>query len=643
MSRRNQAQKDRRMRLWLWGGIVIFILLIGFCAHPFVWKTEAQFIGGSPISLNATSDFLIVVDTEALESHPKSFREMSFSHGWLNTLQQEIGPVSHVNAQEFQDIELKDYRCVILTRSVSEQESWVPKIRSFLERGGTVIMEMPGVALRSLGSADGKGGIRDAQSLTYATGLDSEYLEALSGLNFSAMTELMGSAGPLENAQTWMTIDGVPVVYSKPYATGHVITVDFDYGMLITALQQGRPLDDFGIRNLRDTSRIETSDLSFDVTQKQPHADMIERFLMYGVLDNIMPVVGFWPFFDGMDGALIVSHRENYAGDASLWMPHYESTFKATSTFFASSPLQLSDEGLDKVHQYNTELGLHVDILPSEASRAREPIGIFVFSPVWRQLNVQEQAESLKEKMGEKRPLLSSQSRGGIWLSHYTRTFGLLSAAGFRADASYRSPYDAPGYAFGTGMPFMPVDTNGLVFNLLEFPVIFPELTTEEDAKMLATFLQNSETSHHQAIGVSFAPSDLVEMPNAEAFLAWKEAYELASKHKHWITSILNYFRFSRARFNAELKTRVSEMQINNKRVSVLRLETLAPETGMSVTVPAKLKGKSFTEARRGVQRVREDSVLSDTIQSRQVSLFGFERMIIPISKGFNAIDVIYE
>jgi hypothetical protein len=63
----------------------------------------------------------------------------------------------------------------------------------------------------------------------------------------------------------------------------------------------------------------------------------------------------------------------------------------------------------------------------------------------------------------------------------------------------------------------------------------------------------------------------------------------------------------------------------------------------MSVTVPAKLKGKSFTEARRGVQRVREGSVLSDTIQSRQVSLFGFERMIIPISKGFNAIDVIYE
>ena len=84
-------------------------------------------------------------------------------------------------------------------------------------------------------------------------------------------------------------------------------------------------------------------------------------------------------------------------------------------------------------------------------------------------------------------------------------------------------------------------------------------------------------------------------------------------------------------------------MQVNNKRVSVLRLETLAPEAGMTVTVPAKMKGKTFVEVRRGVQRVREDAVLSETIQSRQVSLFGFDRMIVPISKGFNAIDVIYE
>lgn len=643
MARRNQAQKDRLTRLWLWGGIGIFVLVMWFCMHPFIWKTDAQNVRGSTISLSAASDFLIVVDTDAFTANPKSFREMSFSHGWLNTLQQEIGPVSHINAQEFQDIELNAYRCIILTRSVSEQDSWVPKIRSFLERGGTVIMEMPGAALRSLGSADGKGGIRDVQNLTYATGLGEEYLEALSGLNLSAMTELVGSAGPLENAQTWMTIDGVPVIYSKSFATGHVITVDFDYGMLVTALQQGRPLDDFGIRNLRDTPRIETSDLSFDASQMLPHADIFERFLLYGVLDNIMPVVGFWPFFDGMDGALIVSHRENYAGDAALWMPQYEATFKATSTFFASAPLQLTDEGLDRVHLYNTELGLHVDLLPSELSRAREPMGLFVVSPIWRQLNVQEQAASFKDKMGEKRPLLSSQSRDGIWLSHYTRAFGLLSAAGFRADASYRAPYDAPGYAFATGMPFMPIDTNGLVFNILEFPVLFPELTTEAHAKTLESFLQKSETAHHQAIGVSFAPASLAETPNAEAFQAWQSAYSNASKHKHWITSILSYFRFSRARFNAELKTRVSDMQMNNKRVSVLRIETLAPESGMTITVPAKLKDKSFAEARRGVQRVREDAVLSDTIQGRQISIFGFDRMIIPISKGFNAIDIIYE
>ena len=160
MSRRNQAQKDRYTRLWLWGLVGLIALFAWFCIHPFVWNNESPMSLGSSITLDAASDFLIVVDSEAFNPQPKVFREMSFSHAWLNTLQQEIGPVSHINAKEFQDIELNAYRCVILTRSVAYQDSWVPKIRSYLERGGVVIMEMPGSALRHLGSADGKGGIR---------------------------------------------------------------------------------------------------------------------------------------------------------------------------------------------------------------------------------------------------------------------------------------------------------------------------------------------------------------------------------------------------------------------------------------------------------------------------------------------------
>ena len=85
------------------------------------------------------------------------------------------------------------------------------------------------------------------------------------------------------------------------------------------------------------------------------------------------------------------------------------------------------------------------------------------------------------------------------------------------------------------------------------------------------------------------------------------------------------------------------DVRIENKKIPALRIEILAPETGMSITVPQSFNGHAFLEARRGVQRVREDAMLSDVIQATAVSLFGYERLRIPLNKGFNAIDVIYE
>lgn len=643
MSRRTQLIHDRRVRFTLWGIIAILMTGLYLCLNPVVWKTESHRSPGVSISLESVSDYLIVVDSARLNASPDSFSEMSFSHAWINTFEQEIGPVSLMDANRFQDADLTRYRCIVLTSSASDHETWVPKIRTFLERGGTVIMEMPQGSLRTMASADGKGGIRAAQNLTYVLGLDQSFIEPLSALNLTHLTKLVGSAGPLDNSQTWMTIDGVPVIYSKAYATGTVITVDFDYGMLITALQQGRPLDDFKIRNMRDSNRIETSDLAQADGLNLPMADIFERFLIYGVLNQTMPVIGFWPFFDGLDGALIVSHHEEGNGDAALWMSAYEATFKATSTVFATAPLALSDDGLEALGKANGELALAFDWNASESSHAREPVGPFRFSPVWRQLNLEEQATAFKSRLDERTLLLSSQSRDGLWTDHYTLGFQMISAAGFRADASYRASYQQPGYAFSTGMPFLPLDTNGLVFNIQEFPIAFPKLETAEESSQLETFLKDSESRLHEAIGIAFEPGKFARDPVAEAFVTWQSAYKMASAHKHWVTGILNFFRFSRARFTGELKSRAAEVQQGNKRSFVVRIESLAPETGMTLHVPKTIGERHFVEARRGIQRAREDAALSDIIQPREISVLGFERMLVPLTKGFNAIDLIYE
>lgn len=641
MSRRNQAIRDRRTRATIWVVILAVIALIIACRHPFIWKQESKIAPGVPIGLEAVSDFLIVIDESTFDPSPKSFSDMSFSLAWLNTFQQEIGPTSLWSAPRFAEADLGSTRVIVLTQSVSRHDDWTPKIRGFLERGGVVVMEMPQGDLRGLASPDGKGGLRTPQSFTFAQGLPQDLMAALSDLNLADMTQIVGSAGPLDDAQTWLTIDGVPVITSKKYGAGRVITVDFNYGMILTALQQGRPLDDFSIRNVRASSLIETEDLARTGDTSLPRADVLERFLVHGVINDAMPVVGFWPFFDGMSGALIVSHHEQGAGDVALWMPQFESTFKATSTIFVNAPMAITDDGLHQLEKFQTEVG-HAFTLDAPGT-SMEPLGWFKYSPVWRQFSLDQQAQTMRDLLDSNAMPVSSQSRDGLWSAHYTHAFQRIAAAGFRADASYRAPEDAPGYAFATGLPFIPLDTNGLVFNLVEYPVVFPKLETDDQLQKLTALLKDSESRSHEAIGVSFDALSYPQKPDFKKFQIWRDAYQIATHHKHWITSILNFMRFSRARVTAELKSRSVEMRVANKPSVILRLEILAPEAGMSITVPKFHQTRAFAEARRGVQRVREDIVLADPIAATPVSLGGFDRILIPLTRGFNAIDVIYE
>ena len=644
MSTRARIMRDRMTRLVVWGGIIVCLSLAWVCTHPFIWEKEEKLVSGTTISLTSVSDFLIVVDYGQFAETPEKFGEMSFSLAWLNTLQQEIGPVSLMDAETFSNADLTKFRCVILTRSASSHDVWMPKLRNYLERGGTLVLEMPEGALRTIASADGKGKLREAQNITYAAALDEGFLQPLVGLDLSNRTELIGSAGPLEDSTTYLTIDGVPVIYAKDYATGHVVTVDFDYGMLLTSLQQGRPLDNFRIRNLFDSTAIETSDLSVSsdkVTYDLPLADLLERFFIYGVLDDVIPVAGFWPFFDGQMGAMIVTHRAQGIGDLALWMPEYEATFKATSSLFVKSPASLTDEGVDRLRQYRTEVGLSFE--NKAGKHAIKPMGPLNFSPVWSRMNLVEQTAALKDSLGKETTLLSSQSADGHWDAHYTRSFRVLAAAEFRADASYRAPLDHPGYSFMTGMPFMPLDTNGKIFEILEFPIAFPKIVGSEDTERIQKALDLSQSNYHECIGVTFEPSFFINEPKLETFNAWKSLYRIASDANHWVTGILPFFRFSRARYNAELQSRMGTITLNHKKTHVLRLETLAPESGMMLSIPASIKEKRFVEARRGIHRVREDALLSDTLEPKNVTVFGFERVLVPLSKGFNAIDVVYE
>ena len=353
MSTKAQSAHDNFIRAAIWGLIVVACVLAYFCIHPIFWSnsdnffsSDSRLVSGTTITLDAVSDFLIIVDYSHFPSSPDDFLSVDFSLAWLNTIQQEIGPVTLINADRFQDFDLSKYKFVILTQSAASNDAWVPRLKAYLDRGGVLVLEMPGGAIRQMGSADGHGGLRNVQNFTYMAGMEASQMAALAQLDLSAITQLIGSAGPLEDSESFMTIDGVPVVYRKRHGFGNIITLDFNYGMLMTSLQQGRPMNNFKIRNIHDSVDIETSDLALSNEEfyNIPIADIIERFIVYHVFESAYPVVGIWPFFDSMDGALIVTHSENYMGETASWMAEYESTFKGTSTYFFSIPTNISED-----------------------------------------------------------------------------------------------------------------------------------------------------------------------------------------------------------------------------------------------------------------------------------------------------------
>ena len=90
--------RDRRVRLWIWLSVIGIGIIVYFCQHPIRIKQEAKISQGVAMTLDSTSDYLVVVDEMAPNATPESFMEMSFSYAWINTFQQEIGPVSVIGA-----------------------------------------------------------------------------------------------------------------------------------------------------------------------------------------------------------------------------------------------------------------------------------------------------------------------------------------------------------------------------------------------------------------------------------------------------------------------------------------------------------------------------------------------------------------
>jgi hypothetical protein len=657
---KSKGYPDGAIRLALWSVVVIALIITYFDANPVYVPAEDEVSAGAPLLIEASGDVLLVVDLSAFPTAPQGFDEMDFSLAWYNTLQQEIGPVTVVDAAQFSELNLSKYRVVIITRSAAYHDAWTSKLESFVNTGNVLVLEMPVGRAREKFSADGKSGQREPQRITRVEGLSDEYMDMLKEVPLH--TRLIGSTNysRMDDTETLMTIDAIPVVYRRKFGKGWAITFDFDYGMLLTSIQQGRPTDGFRIRNRRGTDAIETVDLALSdalTTSITPVADVLERFVVYGVLDPCYPIVGLWPFYGGkngaFDGAFIVTHDERGLGDSASWMAEYEKTFEGRSTYFVHAEGEITGQGLAALTELGVDIGVTWDWAVGDSKGAFKPIGFGPIEPMIKGMTLAEQVEQLKKRnSGDPLRVLSVRTRDHLWDRDWAWPFRVMAAANLRADASYAPSPGEVGFPFGTGLPFTPLDQSGLVFNIQEFPSVLIAQGSKEEQEKLENLLERSQASDHQAIGVSVSPSAFRDNPSAGLYLTWRNTYTLALERNHWITSASKFLRFHLARQDSTLGSQVVESKVDKRDVTLLRLATLAKESGMYCVIPSQIGARTFSEARRGLTRVQSgddnrrglsEELLKEKVQTREVSIMGYKRLLLPLSKGFNAIDVIYQ
>jgi hypothetical protein len=671
--RRRKQSAHSAYRALLWALVLIVATALYLDNSPVVLQADVEVADGIKITREAESDVLIVLDYAAIRNSGSSFEERDFSVAWINLFEQELGPVSIATPQSLSIEVLDASRVVVLTSSVGDHvpEPLLEKLRQHALDGNVIIAERPQGSLRETFSANGRAGERAGQALTYARGLADPYNDQLLAMPLS--TQFVGSTGPRKGATTHLSIDGAPAIYAAPIGEGTAITVDFDFGEQMVALQQGRPSSNFQVKSADRTTTPKTSALIMAPELHKnpvPYADLLERFIVHGVIATYAPLPAFWAFPGGASGALVAVHEDSELGDGGGWMLDYEIDQNGVSSLLTTVNSGLTASGAATIQRKGGEIGLAWNKAgtPHELD---ERVGIGGFEPIARPVGLSAQLDSLRETLPVNY-VKTVRITDSWWDHQWARPFELMAAQNLRIDTSY-SPAPGAGYAFGTGFPYLVVNDQGQPLGIRELPIVYPSGVT--DGPALTELIEQSAQGHHQAITWAVEPKIFADFPDMERFEAWLSVFELAKQHGHIITSALRLDRFMRSRRAGRIESRVVHdaqlpsgnklpsgdkkaregdedderdrdneaaiEQPKRKTATLLRITVNAKRNGLSLVVPSTLQGQDFQLAKKGVNRIGGE-LLSGDVETLAASLVGYEFRRIPLAPGFNTIDVYY-
>lgn len=490
------------------------------------------------------------------------FFERDWSAGWANFLLQEVGPFTEQPIEGFDSEKLKDFRFVYLPSALAGgiDPRHAAPFRTYVENGGTLVLEGEAVDRLHFSGVQWASRGRHFKKITRVQeGICPRPFAAhLAQMPF--LTRGWERSAPSGEAEVLLEMDGTPVFFRKFLGQGTIFTLGFDFGLLLTGLQQGIPVN--GERRLQklfgtQNRVIEPEDLVLHASllnNALPWADLFERFL-YQVFTSRSPVPRWWYFPAPYSGAVVSSHDEEALGmDPQLeTLCQTEESLGVTSTVFVISgpglhERWLGDGNLKRFANKGIEIGLHWNRF--EKPRLK-----------WRRFKWGMHEEPLKNQVH----LLEAEAGGPVRTNRnhylalgrdYGEHFETLAGHGLYFDSTYGPNQGGRGYLFGTGYPFYGLNWQGTSSGVLELPFVTQETWGGADLKFLEQLITESDENFHQCLVTNFHPHYTVLKEKGRAM--WLGALRFAQERGQWMPTLGEFFEFFQRRSRGRLESRYS-------------------------------------------------------------------------------------
>lgn len=573
---------------------VLVLVGVGYWLHehPIRLGTEGSpTASGEERTGQEQGDVLLLLPSPTPGHLAESLETLDYAAYWLNIVGQEFGPARVVALDQLAPPSFDRVGLLIVPRSVAREMTagQVAIVEQFVEEGGHVVVELPMAAWQPLVGVVGEPSqTRASRRITAFDGavvrgdLRDDVIQSPlpTVLSPVAMADVTG----LDGAEVLMEVDGLPGFVRYSLGEGQIYVLYFELARAVASLEQGLPSADWEVARPSvplPEGFTRTSALVADGRQRRasmPSADLLERQVL-AVVTATRPTPRVWRFPGGRSAALVMTHSAVPDWESGRYMLDWERDAEVGSTLFVDATALGQLPAGDAA-----DVGLLL-VPPTLESAPVQPVGVLGFHPMERPLSLTQQMEALA-RFGDG-ALTLARMTDGLWDPQFGRSFEELAGLGVDVDSSY-GPAFAPtdteagdGYAFGTGLPYRPIDRNGLLFPLWEVPVVL------QDGESLApewaeNLLERAGRAYHEAIVADWRTGTMIDAPRAGVVSTWRRLFEIAAEDDYWVTDLETFVRFWELRNEVRLR---SEFNPGERRLSVWAETAALPvETGEALT-----------------------------------------------------------